>query len=238
MTSAHCVPESSHAGNRVVIGVHNAKNYWTNQALEVEKYILHEGYHKGISYNDIAIIKLKKPVKFENGLNPICLPDFDETDNMFAYGLGAQNQNGEQVSAKVIHEAELDRISQEECGKYWGSDRNKNLNYTICSLNNKKNTAICFGDSGSPVSSRKDGQVYQVGMGASIIPLHCNIGNQIYPNGHEKIFMHLDWIRKHTQDGQFCEGRHHPFAKPGQLASNSDETILDCKCRKLKGQSL
>ena len=42
-----------------------------------------------------------------------------------------------------------------------------------------------------------------------------NTGNEIYPDGYEKVFMHLDCIRKHTQDGQFCEGRHHPFAKPG-----------------------
>ena len=136
-----------------------------------------------------------------------------------------------------VNEFELDRISQEKRSEYWGSDRDKNLNYTVCSLNNKRNAAVCFGDSGSSISSRKDGQVYQIGTSASFIPYHCNVDNQTYPNGHEKVFMHLDLIRKHTQ-GQFCEGRHHPFAKSGQHESDSDETILDCKCRKLKGQTV
>ena len=194
-------------------------DFLTNPSLEVEKFILHEGYKKGVTaFNDIAVIKLKNPVKFTNGLNPICLPDFDETDNMFAYGLGKQNQNGQKVAANVMHEVELDRISTEKCKEYYSSDYNFNVNYewnfdyTMCSLNDKINTAICMGDSGGPVSTRKSGQVYQVGL-PSMAPGNCNIHNEIFPDAYEKVFAHLDWIRKQTEDGEFCEGIQHPFAK-------------------------
>ena len=219
LTSAHCVPQATQASNQVVLGVHNASDYSTNRPLEVEKFILHEGYKKNVTrYNDIAIIKLKRPIKFSNRLSPICLPDFEETDNLFAYGLGRQNQNGQIVTAKVLHEVELDRISQEQCSKYF-KDSRWNLDYNICTLNDKKNTAICFGDSGSPLSTRKDGQVYQVGT-VSVAPNHCNVAGQVYPNAYEKVVEHLDWIRKHTQDGKYCEGTHHPFSKPRKTWNN------------------
>jgi secreted trypsin-like serine protease len=267
MTSAHCVPESTQRYNRAVLGVHHSSDRWKNRPLEVEKFILHEGYNDSIFYNDIAIIKLKEPVKFENGLNPVCLPDFDETDNMFAYGLGIQNQDGKQVDAKVMHEVDLDRITKEHCKVFWKNFPNVNLDYTICSLNHNRGTAICMGDSGSPVSTRKGGHVYQVGL-PSLAPTHCNVGGQIYPNGYEKIFMHLDWIKKHTRDGVFCEAPHHPFAKSGSPSdygssgfqgnytnnfqnnnqNNVEMTtealepplveVIQCKCGNIKGKTL
>ena len=57
-------------------------DFLTNPSLEIDKFTLHKGYKKGdTAFNDIAVLKLKNPVKFSNKLNPI------ETDNMFAYGL-------------------------------------------------------------------------------------------------------------------------------------------------------
>lgn len=211
LTAAHCITNNSVTNEKVVLGVHERSDHAKLPGLEIEKITV--GVYKPMlrNYGDIAIIKLKKPVKFENGLNPICLPNFDETDNMFAYGLGYQNEKGKLVQAKVMHEVELDRISQEECAKYY-KDFKWNLNYTICSYTHRKNTSTCSGDSGSPVSTRRDGQVYQiaiVSMGLST----CNINGEVFPVAEEKVVAHLDWIRNNTQDGVFCEGTHHPFTK-------------------------
>ena len=208
---------------RVILGAHTANDFWSKPSLKVEKYIVHEGYNSSLWFNDIAIIKLKHPVKFENGLNPVCLPDFDETDNMFAYGLGRQNKQEKQVSAEVMHEVDLDRISTERCSKWWYG-KTYDLSKTICTLNDKRNTAICMGDSGSPVSTRKDGRVYEVGI-PSIAPTMCNVDRTIYPNGYEKVYAHLDWIRKHTMDGVFCQAPHHPFTKPSPAQSNYNTGI-------------
>lgn len=214
LTSAHCLFGENEAKiNRLVLGAHYIYDFFDKQNHEIEKFILHEGFtNMSMMHNDIAIIKLKNPVKFENGLNPICLPNFDETDNMFAYGFGLQNYEGQLGYANYMHEAELDRTNPEKCKEFYGNGPEFNYDYVICAQNDKINTGTCVGDSGGPVSTRKDGQVYQSGI-VSFGSSHCNVNGQVTPSASEKVVKHLDWIRKHTQDGQFCEGTHHPFAQ-------------------------
>lgn len=42
----------------------------------VEKIIMHESYHSPVSLaHDIALLKLKTPVSFGNGVGTVCLPN-------------------------------------------------------------------------------------------------------------------------------------------------------------------
>ena len=145
----------------------------------------------------------------KNRLNPICLPDFDETDNMFAYGLGDHTVDGKKVRAEVMHEAELTRITTEKCRESYPIEGN----YTVCTLDENTKTGICVGDSGTPLSTRKNGQVYQIGLAHSVVNCQEN-GQEIFANFFEKVLPQVDWIRKNTEGAQFCEGSRHPFAKP------------------------
>jgi len=230
LTSAHCIPKNQDPDTmRIVLGLHNLDDFWykTQRRLEVEDYIVHEKYNysyfdkttneniPGSFYYDIAIIKLKKSLEsdFETtDLNPICLPDFDETDNLFVYGHGFQTRGNEIVTAKHLHEASLDRVSPDECKRFWGSMYNEDL--TICTLNHKSNQNICRGDSGSPLSTKRDFRVYEVGIPSMAFPMECNVNNTLYPSGFEKVYAHLEWIKTNTRDAIFCEGPHHPFMKP------------------------
>jgi hypothetical protein len=45
---------------------------------QVEKIIKHPRYSQTNFDNDIALLKLEKPVKFEGVLNPICMPKTGE----------------------------------------------------------------------------------------------------------------------------------------------------------------
>jgi len=204
---------------RLVMGIHRKEDYATLPALEVLDYITHPNYKTDIYFYDIAIIKLKYRLEFKDGLNPVCLPNFDETDNVFAYGLGKQNnENNKLVDAKVMHEVDLDRISSKECKKYYTKHykikgfekREFNETLTMCSLNDKRQYSVCEGDSGSPVSSRKDGQVYVVGIPSSIDG-DCLMDGSVWPTNYEKVYAHLDWIRQETKYGLYCQGIHHPF---------------------------
>ena len=228
ITSAHClVPlELKKKKMRIVIGVHSMEDYKTLPSLEAEEYIIHQDYvmFDQKYYNDIAIIKLKERIQFTDGINPICLPNFNGTDNLFSYGLGHQLVDGKIVLAKVMHEVELDRISNLFCNRvlklignvFWF---NKELSF--CSLNHRRNNAICLGDSGNPVSTRKDGRIYLVGL-PSLCDHDCG-KYKIYPNLFENIFSHLKWIRKHTLDGEFCYGEHNAF-NPYSVVDVNQET--------------
>jgi len=231
ITSAHCLVKQNKLNGKpdvkmdlkelkVVMGIHRKKDYETLPSLEVLNYVYHPEYKSEKYFYDIAIIKLKKKLEFINGLNPACLPNFDETDNMFAYGLGKQNnKNGKLIEAKVMHEVNLTRISSKECAEYYEdyfiTDSNNNQikrefdeSLTMCSLD--ENKSVCEGDSGSPVSTRKDGQVYMVGIPSSVSE-NCLMDGIVWPTNYEKVYAHLDWIRQETKYGLYCQGKHHPF---------------------------
>jgi len=225
MTSAHCIKDMLKRGLefKVVLGLHELKDFDSFPSLEVIDYVWPDEYDDDNIYYDIGILTLKEPVLFIDGFNPVCLPNFDETDNMFVYGFGKQYRYGHLRDAEVMHEVELDRIPAEVCenhlrGKKWFQDlftqpQTFDDKLTMCSMNHMRNTNICKGDSGSPVSTRKDGQIYAVGI-PSIVHKTCNTDQVMRPTLYEKVFAHQDWIREKTKDGQFCYGKHHPFNKP------------------------
>lgn len=45
------------------------------QDYKVEKAIKHSGYSTLNYDNDIALIKLKDPIKFQDKMRPVCLPE-------------------------------------------------------------------------------------------------------------------------------------------------------------------
>jgi len=226
MTNAHCIvghdsTETKRMRNnlKLVLGPHSRNDFLNFPGLEIQEFIPHEKYVRGVGkyFYDIAIIKLKKRIEFKNGLNPICLPNFEDTDNMFAYGLGKQDKNGQLVNAKVMHEVDLDRISDDRCEQLLSTEEFKveyHKELTMCSLNEFRRNNVCLGDSGSPVSTRKDGRVYGVGL-PSTVEENCTLPDyRVFPTTYEKVYAHLEWIRDKTKDGYYCFGEHHPFS-PG-----------------------
>ena len=235
LTAAHCVKEKNFSLYELSLGAMNTNAFKEGKILgEIEEIIRHPDFNwEGASDNNIAIIKLKNSVKFEGNENPICLPDFDETDNLFVYGLGVQDTNGFMSTGNMeLREVFLNR-SIDSC-------QSPNL---ICSefSDGFTRNGTAAGDSGSPYSSRKNGRVYQVGVHSSWAAPAGYVGylEEMIPRSiGVKVYHHLEWIRNNTHDGVFCEAEHHPFAKPdnntGEVVGSNNQT-----CGQLKpGQSM
>jgi len=55
----------------------------------VEKIISHSAYNRRTLAHDIAILKLKEPIKFTNEIQPLCLPPKEiEVNGKLATGTG------------------------------------------------------------------------------------------------------------------------------------------------------
>lgn len=85
------------------------------QDYVVEKLIPHPNFTSPELYNDIALIKLGEPVKFDRYKHPACLPfqDGNRLDTYIAVGWGSTRLAG-RSSSKLL-KVKLDRVAAEVC---------------------------------------------------------------------------------------------------------------------------
>jgi len=77
LTAAHCVDRFNMNEMTVRIFEHDRKstNESKTQDFQIEYILKHIGYSTINYNNDIALIKLKTPVRFQGSMRPVCLPE-------------------------------------------------------------------------------------------------------------------------------------------------------------------
>ena len=100
LTAAHCTSAWYFSNLIVVVGEHKVskpdknkknanKNRWTDQEWvqerKVKRIINHPKFNSLLLEDDLAILELDEPVRFDMNVQPICLPD--KTDN-FTHSIG------------------------------------------------------------------------------------------------------------------------------------------------------
>ena len=189
----------------VILGAHTNTERWFGgfgqRKLLVESYRVHENWDPEQKRwdNDLALVKLRYPVVFGGKLSPVCLPNFHKYSNLFVAGWGWQNSNNQLVQVTSLHETEVDEVDNSTCyNNYWGHFFTPETQICAGTQN-----GIC-GDDGSPLSTRHNGHVYQVGI-ALFANAKCGVGGMKIPDVYERITAHLDWIEKHTSDANWCK---------------------------------
>ena len=222
LTAAHCLETRPLASEIILmLGAYKQNERWfqgeNREKLEAQYYFKNSGYFfQSNSPDELALIKLEKPVQLGNKWKPVCLPNFSTHSNLFVYGWGDQNDNKKRVDAKIMHEVEIDEVANSTCtNQYWGSSFIPEQH--ICA-GTKGGT--CQGDSGGPVSTRHDGHVYQVGV-VSFGQIGCGIQGQIKPDISQRVTHHLPWIQANTRDAQWCFGSDVPDFTLRNLAAKN-----------------
>ena len=68
------------------------------QIIQIDKIILHPNYNPSVTNldYDVALIKLKEPITFNNDVRPVCLPtaDFEPGTNCYVTGWGDTREGG------------------------------------------------------------------------------------------------------------------------------------------------
>lgn len=195
LTAAHCMKGTKDVKSlRITLGAHTASDRQTKVPLEVEKIISHPDW-KG--YNDIALIKLKKPVANV----PVCLPSFTSYDNLFVTGWGMTGRTGNNLlsRAQELMEVDVKEVDVMKCKQQHFPQVNPEKE--ICAGGD--NGGSCMGDSGGPLQTRKNGRVYQVGI-VSFGATDCSTLSKA-PNVYERVTGQLDWIRENTKDANYCD---------------------------------
>ncbi|XP_012942852.1 trypsin-1 [Aplysia californica] len=161
----------------------------TNSA---SKITVHEKYNiNGDLENDIAIIKLSKPLTFDRCQRPVCLVDGSKTPQEASgcktMGWGVTSNGRDAKSPDDMFWTTVNIATDLTCRDEYGGDST-----TFCAGGNNKDS--CKGDSGGPlVCKEADGRYYQYGIVSAGPENQCGI----VPGLYTRVSAFLSWISSH-----------------------------------------
>ncbi|XP_033731958.1 brain-specific serine protease 4-like isoform X2 [Pecten maximus] len=191
LTAAHCIHNKKKKYFRVVVGDYNRRNDEKKtrgeKKIRVKKIRKHPDYARGVLH-DLAIMKLKKKVKFNQYIQPIPGLANDTMDlmNSTCYVTGWGEDGGPWGSAIILQELQTYVVTNEQCqaGIVKGPAVTDDM---ICTDSEPK--GACYGDSGGPLQCLVDGTWVHAGA-VSWGNADCNVGPTVYA----KTSYHRDWI--------------------------------------------
>ncbi|XP_028978875.2 tryptase-2 [Esox lucius] len=192
LTSAHCMKKINRESSYVYLGVRSAKFLREEQAFN--RTMSHIVFHPNSEDfdNDIALIKLNPPVKFETRVAPMDLPEpkdvFNETSECWVTGWGNVEHGKPLFGNSNLQELKVPILNQTVClDKY-----PKLTSNMICAgfLQGGKDT--CQGDSGGPLVCLSGEKFVQVG----ITSFGNGCGEEGKPGYYIRVASYLDFIKK------------------------------------------
>lgn len=162
LTSAQCVANLHYHRSFVVVGAYQLQKA-ANRYVGITNIDLDLGNG---NTNDIALIKLKKPIKFSKDVSPVALPDKDDTfgpsSECWMTGWGEVGNGVPLKDPETLQQLKISIISQSTCKENFPQIASN----TLCT-NDSKGRGACKGDYGGPLVCRKGGKFVQVGIMSS-----------------------------------------------------------------------
>ncbi|KAF4517624.1 hypothetical protein B566_EDAN002855 [Ephemera danica] len=131
----------------------------------IADFILHPEYHPQQWYNDIALIKLTRPVAFSQSVQPACLPEpiVDTASNTYladrkliVSGWGDTEYVMDKASPRLM-KADMKSVPLDVCNQSYAGDTGKlprgisNFGHLCAQDRNGTSADACRGDSGGPL---------------------------------------------------------------------------------------
>jgi transmembrane serine protease 3 len=189
ITAAHCM--DGQANFDVVAGAHYTNRAQNGeQKIAAAKVVSHASYGRGQG-NDIAIVKLSKPIKFTSTVQPACLPGPNDTPpygtNGIVAGWGglAEGQSGPDALNQVV----VPTISPDKCRTMYS---NADPITELCAGYDQGKKDACQGDSGGPyVLEGKDGWTLH-----GVVSWGSGCARARAPGVYARVTTYYDWIQQ------------------------------------------
>nr|XP_022913251.1 venom protease-like [Onthophagus taurus] len=198
LTAAHCL-ESRELGPVKVVRIGDLdtatdKDDAAPQEFSVINTYPHPDYTTDSFYNDIAILKLNKPVQITTYVKPACLQsELEFEGQLTATGWGALFYGGEMYNK--LQKLDLMNLEKEKCLPTYKSQKNLrngiDIDIQICGGNLQKSVDTCQGDSGGPLQYQIQFKppVHKI-VGVTSFGIHCNLVPGIYT----RVSKYISWI--------------------------------------------
>ncbi|KAJ7371578.1 hypothetical protein OS493_024253 [Desmophyllum pertusum] len=168
VTAAHCVKsqykERLAVNFNVTVGeLHRGITEGSEQNVPVEKIILHDNFDHQSLQNDIALMKLKRPILYDAYVSPVCLPDFDFDVGTTCYVTGWGQAGPSSSMSNILQETSVPLMDHTVC-----KNHNKDIllvtSQMRCAGTLGQSQGTCKGDSGGPLVCERDGRWYLMGV--------------------------------------------------------------------------
>ncbi|XP_070264909.1 transmembrane protease serine 12 [Myotis yumanensis] len=199
LTAAHCTRDTRDPVVwRAVLGTNNIDGRRPHtKIIKVKAIIVHPNFNLETYVNDIALFHLKKAVRYNNYIQPICLPfdvfqKLDEKTECFIGGWGRTTEEGN--STRMLQEAQVHYISRKVCN----SDKSYGNIIPITSFCAGDEDGIfdtCRGDSGGPLMCYVPEHKQFFVMGITSYGYGC--GRKNFPGVYCSPFFYKTWLTHH-----------------------------------------
>ncbi|XP_037817731.1 uncharacterized protein LOC119607724 isoform X1 [Lucilia sericata] len=194
LTAAHCLAGYPKGSYFVRMGDHYANIAESSEIdSNIENWYIHEKFRdQKHMNNDIALILLKTPVRFNDYVQPICLPEKGATlepNRLCTISGWGSIKSGTSTPSNILRSAQVPILADEVC-----SQKNVYANAMtegmFCAGFLDESADACDGDSGGPlVCSDEDGETL---YGIISWGQHCGYVN--HPGVYVRVEKYIDWI--------------------------------------------
>ncbi|XP_020912658.2 serine protease 30 [Exaiptasia diaphana] len=168
VTAAHCFhPNPNPSHYKVTAGQLNFRKKERDvQTLDIEKIIRHPNFNQKKSPKfdyDIALLKLKNKITYNDKVRPICLPRkrFPDGENCYATGWGRLKEKKKNESPKtpnILQQLKIPLVSDKTCRRRFRLMSSR----MICGGYREKGKGVCQGDSGGPLACKNKSGIWDL----------------------------------------------------------------------------
>ncbi|KAH8373706.1 hypothetical protein KR200_002852 [Drosophila serrata] len=209
LTAGHCVEGVPPELLTLRFLEHN-RSHPNEDVVIIQRYVtkvkVHELYNPRSFDNDIAILRLERPIDMENRrIRPICLPiqghSFDH-ELAVVTGWGAQKEGGS--ASDTLREVQVVVIPQSECRNHTTYKPGQITDNMMCAgYISEGGKDACGGDSGGPLQTTFDEQPGQYQL-AGIVSWGAGCARPKSPGVYTRVNQYLRWLKSNTPGACHC----------------------------------
>uniref|UniRef100_A0A8C4JDF8 Transmembrane serine protease 12 n=1 Tax=Dromaius novaehollandiae TaxID=8790 RepID=A0A8C4JDF8_DRONO len=183
---------------RAVIGAHNLRKHDKHTTeRNIRNITVHPEFKKETFENDIALFKLDSSVRYNDYIQPICLPSaylylyIDNETDCFISGWGRVAEKGKSLLASVLKEAKVEIIPSDVCNAFnsYGGLIDSNM---ICAGSESGGIDSCQGDSGGPLMCYRPSTSKYYLIGITSFGIGC--GRPKFPGIYVRLSPYKRWV--------------------------------------------
>uniref|UniRef100_A0A3Q2UJZ5 Peptidase S1 domain-containing protein n=1 Tax=Fundulus heteroclitus TaxID=8078 RepID=A0A3Q2UJZ5_FUNHE len=185
LTAAHCI----FCHRTLIIFIQEGSN--PNEVVrKVAQIVSHPDYNSRTPNNDIALLKLSKPVSFTSYISPVCLA---ASKSIFSSGVNTWITGWGTIgiplpSPQNLMEVEVPIVENSQCNSSYGG--NIITDNMICAGLQEGGKDSCQGDSGGPMVSKQCGRWIQAG----IVSFGRGCAQPNFPGVYTRVSQYESWI--------------------------------------------